>query len=84
MAIAWNAHRKSRDLDHYLDADYPLAQADAGLQGTSMETTSSSCPTGGREKAPYNLLTDCNCREPIMGYPQWKGFLCSIRKADTL
>ncbi|MGD0229802.1 MAG: molybdopterin-dependent oxidoreductase [Syntrophorhabdales bacterium] len=39
-------------------------------------------PHGWPREGNCNLLTDCNCREPIMGYPQWKGLLCSIRKAD--
>ncbi|HEY3278348.1 MAG TPA: molybdopterin-dependent oxidoreductase [Syntrophorhabdaceae bacterium] len=38
-------------------------------------------PHGWPGEGNCNLLTDCNCREPIMGYPQWKGLLCSIRKA---
>ncbi len=38
-------------------------------------------PHGWPEEANCNRLTDCQCREPIMGYPQWKGLLCSIRKA---
>jgi anaerobic selenocysteine-containing dehydrogenase len=37
-------------------------------------------PHGWPGEANCNLLTDCNCREPIMGYPQWKGLLCNIRK----
>jgi formate dehydrogenase (coenzyme F420) alpha subunit len=39
-------------------------------------------PHGWPREANCNLLTDCQCREPIMGYPQWKGLLCNIRKAD--
>lgn len=39
-------------------------------------------PHGWPGEANCNLLTDCNCREPIMGYPQWKGLLCNIRSAD--
>jgi formate dehydrogenase (coenzyme F420) alpha subunit len=39
-------------------------------------------PHGWPGEANCNLLTDCLCREPIMGYPQWKGLLCNIRKAD--
>jgi anaerobic selenocysteine-containing dehydrogenase len=39
-------------------------------------------PHGWPREGNCNLLTDCQCREPIMGYPQWKGLLCSIRKAD--
>ncbi|OPY62107.1 MAG: Acetylene hydratase [Syntrophorhabdaceae bacterium PtaU1.Bin034] len=38
-------------------------------------------PHGWPREANCNLLTDCQCREPIMGYPQWKGLLCNIRKA---
>jgi anaerobic selenocysteine-containing dehydrogenase len=37
-------------------------------------------PHGWGREANCNRLTDCQCREPIMGYPQWKGLLCSIRK----
>jgi anaerobic selenocysteine-containing dehydrogenase len=40
-------------------------------------------PHGWPREANCNLLTDCQCREPIMGYPQWKGLLCTIRKADV-
>jgi len=38
-------------------------------------------PHGWPREGNCNLLTDCQCREPIMGYPQWKGLLCNIRKA---
>jgi anaerobic selenocysteine-containing dehydrogenase len=37
-------------------------------------------PHGWPGDSNANLLTDAICREPIMGYPQWKGLLCSIRK----
>ncbi|HBE45398.1 MAG TPA: molybdopterin oxidoreductase [Deltaproteobacteria bacterium] len=37
-------------------------------------------PHGWSGNANCNLLTDCQCREPIMGYPQWKELLCNIRK----
>ena len=40
-------------------------------------------PHGWPGEANCNLLTDCQCREPIMGYPQWKGLLCNISKADA-
>jgi len=40
-------------------------------------------PHGWPREGNCNLLTDCHCREPIMGYPQWKGLLCTIRKADV-
>ncbi len=39
-------------------------------------------PHGWPREANCNRLTDAKCREPIMGYPQWKGLLCSIRKAE--
>ncbi|CAG0934816.1 thiosulfate reductase / polysulfide reductase chain A [Rhodocyclaceae bacterium] len=38
-------------------------------------------PHGWEGEANCNRLTDAQCREPIMGYPQWKGLLCTIRKA---
>ncbi len=37
-------------------------------------------PHGWPADGNCNFLTDCRCREPIMGYPQWKGLLCNIRK----
>jgi anaerobic selenocysteine-containing dehydrogenase len=40
-----------------------------------------SIPHGWSGEANVNLLTDVHCREPIMGYPQMKSQLCSIRKA---
>jgi anaerobic selenocysteine-containing dehydrogenase len=40
-----------------------------------------SIPHGWAGEANVNLLTDVHCREPIMGYPQMKSQLCSIRKA---
>jgi anaerobic selenocysteine-containing dehydrogenase len=40
-----------------------------------------SIPHGWSGEANVNLLTDIHCREPIMGYPQMKSQLCSIRKA---
>ncbi|MGB9904942.1 MAG: molybdopterin-containing oxidoreductase family protein, partial [Desulfotomaculales bacterium] len=38
-------------------------------------------PHGWPGEANCNRLTDAQCREPVMGYPQYKGLLCSIRKA---
>jgi len=38
-------------------------------------------PHGWPGEANANLLTDTLCREPIMGYPEMKSLLCSIRKA---
>ncbi len=40
-----------------------------------------SIPHGWPGETNVNLLTDVHCREPIMGYPQMKSQLCSIRKA---
>jgi anaerobic selenocysteine-containing dehydrogenase len=40
-----------------------------------------SIPHGWPREANVNLLTDVHCREPIMGYPQMKSQLCSVRKA---
>ncbi len=40
-----------------------------------------SIPHGWPGEANVNRLTDLHCREPIMGYPQMKSQLCSIRKA---
>jgi anaerobic selenocysteine-containing dehydrogenase len=39
-----------------------------------------SIPHGWPREGNVNLLTDVHCREPIMGYPQMKSQLCSIRK----
>jgi len=38
-------------------------------------------PHGWPREANANLLTDAECREPIMGYPDMKSLLCAIRKA---
>jgi anaerobic selenocysteine-containing dehydrogenase len=38
-------------------------------------------PHGWSGEANANLLTDTMCREPIMGYPEVKALLCSVRKA---
>lgn len=40
-------------------------------------------PHGWSGDANCNNLTDCTLREPIMGYPHWKGILCNIRKAPA-
>jgi formate dehydrogenase (coenzyme F420) alpha subunit len=36
-------------------------------------------PHGWPGEANANLLTDTHCREPIMGYPEVKSLLCSIK-----
>ncbi|MFH0729346.1 MAG: molybdopterin-dependent oxidoreductase [Pseudomonadota bacterium] len=38
-------------------------------------------PHGGSGDENANLLTDCQNREPIMGYPTWKSALCNIQPA---
>ncbi len=40
-----------------------------------------SIPHGWSGDGNVNILTDVHCREPIMGYPQMKSQLCSIRRA---
>ncbi len=37
-------------------------------------------PHGWGGEANANLLTDVDCREPIMGYPDQKSLQCRIRK----
>ena len=37
-------------------------------------------PHGWPGEANANLLTDTQCREPIMGYPEVKSLLCAVRK----
>jgi formate dehydrogenase (coenzyme F420) alpha subunit len=37
-------------------------------------------PHGWGDEANANLLTDAQCREPIMGYPDMKSLMCIIRK----
>ena len=38
-------------------------------------------PHGWGGEANANMLTDTNCREPIMGYPDMKSLRCAIRRA---
>jgi anaerobic selenocysteine-containing dehydrogenase len=38
-------------------------------------------PHGWPGEANANLLTDTECREPVMGYPEIKSLLCAVRKA---
>jgi anaerobic selenocysteine-containing dehydrogenase len=37
-------------------------------------------PHGWQGDSNANLLTDVECREPVMGYPELKSLLCRIRK----
>ncbi|MEW6664512.1 MAG: molybdopterin dinucleotide binding domain-containing protein [Thermodesulfobacteriota bacterium] len=41
-------------------------------------------PHGWPGEANANLLTDAKCREPIMGYPDMKSLMCTIRKAQEI
>ena len=38
-------------------------------------------PHGWSGEANANLLTDTDCREEILGYPDVKSLMCSVRKA---
>jgi predicted molibdopterin-dependent oxidoreductase YjgC len=38
-------------------------------------------PHGWSGEANANLLTDAQCRECILGYPDMKSLMCTIRKA---
>ena len=40
-------------------------------------------PHGWPGEANANLLTDTECREPIMGYPEIKSLLCSVRRGRS-
>lgn len=42
-----------------------------------------SIPHGWSRDGNVNILTDVHLREPIMGYPQMKSQLCTIRKANS-
>lgn len=39
-------------------------------------------PHGWSGKATANLLTDAQCRERILGYPDMKSLMCAIRKVE--
>jgi len=41
-------------------------------------------PHGWGEEANANLLTDVQCREPIMGYPDMKSLQCHIKKVQGI
>jgi anaerobic selenocysteine-containing dehydrogenase len=40
-------------------------------------------PHGWQGESNANLLTDCTCREPIMGYPTWKSQLCNVSVVEN-
>ncbi len=66
--------------DVIVETDRGYVRMKAGVSDRIMEGVV-LVPHGWPGEGNCNRLTDCNCREPIMGYPQWKGLLCSIRKA---
>jgi anaerobic selenocysteine-containing dehydrogenase len=67
--------------DIIVETDRGRVKMKAGVDERIMERVV-LVPHGWPREANCNLLTDCQCREPIMGYPQWKGLLCSIRKTE--
>jgi anaerobic selenocysteine-containing dehydrogenase len=89
---AWSPFPKA-EIGPKTAADYGIAQGDDVIVETDRGQVKMKAsvdervvegvvlvPHGWSGEANCNLLTDCNCREPIMGYPQWKGLLCNIRK----
>lgn len=66
--------------DVIVETDRGYVRMKAGVSDRIMEGVV-LVPHGWPGEGNCNRLSDCNCREPIMGYPQWKGLLCSIRKA---
>lgn len=69
------------------NGDYIIVETDRGqvkMKAALSERVAEGVvfvPHGWSGDANANLLTDTQCREPIMGYPQMKSLLCSIRKA---
>jgi predicted molibdopterin-dependent oxidoreductase YjgC len=39
-------------------------------------------PHGWPDDANVNILVDAKCREPIMGYPDMKSLMCTLKKAS--
>ncbi|WP_281492215.1 molybdopterin dinucleotide binding domain-containing protein [Desulfosarcina cetonica] len=39
-------------------------------------------PHGWSGQANANLLTDAQCREPILGYPDMKSLMCAIKRVE--
>ncbi|NTU60597.1 MAG: molybdopterin-dependent oxidoreductase, partial [Deltaproteobacteria bacterium] len=68
--------------DVIIETDRGWIKMKADVSDRTMEGTV-LVPHGWPREGNCNRLTDAQCREPIMGYPQWKGLLCSIRKADA-
>jgi anaerobic selenocysteine-containing dehydrogenase len=80
-------HPKTTEKFGIKDGDIIIVESNRGrikVKASATEDISEgvvSIPHGWPGEANVNLLTDVHCREPIMGYPQMKSQLCSIRKA---
>jgi len=73
-------HRIGHGDDVIVETDRGWAKMKASVDERVMEGVV-LVPHGWWGEGNCNNLTDCQCREPIMGYPQWKGLLCNVRKA---
>jgi anaerobic selenocysteine-containing dehydrogenase len=80
-------HPKTADRFGVKGGDWMIVESNRGQIKVKALTTEEmmegvvSIPHGWPREANVNLLTDIHCREPIMGYPQMKSQLCSIRRA---
>jgi len=69
------------------DGDYVVVETNQGTVRTKARVDERVAegvifvPHGWGGEANANLLTDVQCREPIMGYPDMKSLQCAIRKA---
>ncbi len=81
-------HPKTAELYGIQEGDWIFVESNRGQIKVKARLTEAlregvvSVPHGWPGQANVNLLTDVHCREPIMGYPQMKSQLCSIRKAE--
>ena len=66
------------DEEVYIETDRGRARMRASVDARVAEGVV-LVPHGWSGEANCNLLTDCQSREPIMGYPTWKSQLCSVR-----
>jgi anaerobic selenocysteine-containing dehydrogenase len=70
------------------DGDNIIIETDRGLVRMKAKVDSRVAegvvliPHGWPGEANANLLTDTECREPIMGYPELKSLLCVIKKVE--
>ena len=80
-------NRRTADRFGIREGDWIIVESNRGqirvkaLVTEEMREGVVSIPHGWPREANVNLLTDVHCREPIMGYPQMKSQLCSVRKA---